>query len=74
VKWAGAVGRCPIPTHDDEAVMNGAPGVVAAEAKGYSRLVGGEGVEGQVQVEDVDAGFAEEAELALGGVVVDEVG
>ena len=36
-------------------------------------LVGGEGVEGQVQVEDVDVGFAEEAELALGGVVVDEV-
>jgi len=22
----GAVGLCPIPTHDDEAVMNGAPG------------------------------------------------
>lgn len=54
--------------------MNGAPGIVVAEAKGYSRLVGGEGIEGQVQVEDVDAGFAEEAELALGGVVVDEVG
>jgi len=32
-----------------------------------------EGVEGEVEVEGVDAGFAEEAELALGGVVVDEV-
>jgi hypothetical protein len=74
VKWAGAVGRCPIPTHDDEAVMNGAPRIVAADAKGNGRLVGGESVEGQVQVEDVDAGFAQQAELALGGVVVDEVG
>ncbi len=37
-------------------------------------LVGGEGIEGEVQVEDVDAGFAEEAELALGGVLIDEVG
>ena len=36
--------------------------------------MGGEGVEGEVEVEDVDAGFAEEAELALGGGVVDEVG
>ena len=36
--------------------------------------VGGEGVEGQIQVQEVDAGFAEEAKLAGGGVLVDEVG
>jgi hypothetical protein len=23
--WAGAFGLCPMPTYDDEAVMNGAP-------------------------------------------------
>jgi hypothetical protein len=31
----------------------------------------GEVVEGEVEVEDVDAGFAEEAELAGGGVLLD---
>jgi hypothetical protein len=25
-RWAGAVGLCPRPTHDDETVMHGAPG------------------------------------------------
>jgi hypothetical protein len=29
-RWAGAVALCAIPTHDDETVMNGAPGSWAA--------------------------------------------
>jgi hypothetical protein len=41
---------------------------------GDLKLVSGEGVEGEVEVEEVDAGFAKEAELALGRVLVDEVG
>jgi len=35
------------------------------------RLMGGQGVEGEVQVENVDAGFAEQSELALDRVAVD---
>ena len=34
----------------------------------------GEGVEGKVEVEDVDAGFPEEAKLAGDGVLLHEVG
>jgi len=36
-------------------------------------VCGGQGIEGEVEVEDVDAGLAEEAELALRRVLVDEV-
>ena len=36
-------------------------------------LVGGQVVEGEVQVEDIDAGFAEEAKLAAFGVAGDEL-
>ena len=39
----------------------------------WADLVCGEVVEGEVQVEDIDAWFAEETELARGGVGVDEV-
>ena len=39
MEWAGAVGLRPIPTHDDEAVMNGAPG--GSNGKGRSRFPSG---------------------------------
>jgi hypothetical protein len=48
-------------------------GVWECRGLAIGELVGGQVVEGEVQVEDVDAGFTEEAELALGGVIVDEV-
>jgi hypothetical protein len=39
-KWAGAVGLRPMPTHDDGAVMNGAPGFVVGlgDGRGRSRV------------------------------------
>lgn len=40
---------------------------------GESVLLRRERVEGQVQLEDVDAGFAEEIEEALGGVILNEL-
>ena len=36
-EWAGAVGLCPILTHDEEAVMNGAPGSVVGHGDGRGR-------------------------------------
>jgi hypothetical protein len=37
-RWAGAVGLCPIPAHDDEAVINGAAGTTGRIGwKGMSR-------------------------------------
>jgi hypothetical protein len=53
-------------------------GTEAAGAPVFGRLIRkkallpGLAVEGQVQLQDVDVGFAEEAEQTLGGVIFDQ--